>query len=155
MLQKGKFYRRAQPWTVSNNWIGDSKPPYRLLPDCTFAWNGQVLRCPPTTVSDPYTLDLKTFTFRWKIAFSVGVFNFGLGCALQAIEETPNNLIELTLIDDFGSALFATWVIEPDTYQWNWVEFKLGPPTTVKPQGFFGASPLEFGPFVVPYFMEP
>lgn len=154
-LQKGKFYRRAQPYTASNNWDQDSKPPYRMAPWIRFEWSGGVLVQPADVISDPYDLDLHTLTFKWKIAFSMGLFNFGAGVKLAQIPGTPTNRIELTMLDDFASLLVATWDLDPDVWEWNYAEFLLGPPTAFTATGFFGPTDFAFGPWVVPYFLEP
>lgn len=128
-LQKGKLFRRVQPWTASANWVLDSRPPAFIKPFGVAHWQGVEVNVTPQSVSERYKLFRNSLQFQWVGTINLPFTNWNFRVRIQPRLVNPNNVVNVRIEDDLGGHADVTWSIPPDTFWWI-------------PAGFFITEPI-------------
>lgn len=127
-LQKGKGFRRFQPWTASNDWIFDSKPPAYLKPFGVVVWQGIPVICQFDSISEKYTFDYHSSQIQWVGSINLPFVNFLFRVRIQPRIVNPNNVVNLLLTDELGGSADVTWSLPPDSFEWTFSGFAITEP---------------------------
>lgn len=128
-LQKGKLFRRVQPWTASPNWISDSRPPAYIKPFGVLKWQGVQVIISPDSISEKYRFSYSNLQFQWVGSINLPFVNFLFRVRIQPRLSNPNEVINLHIADELGGSADVTWSMPPETFWWL-------------PGGFFITEPI-------------